>query len=115
MAETAKPQDTKASGPTKAPGSTKTAGPKKAGLRPDLDTLAGIALALAGIVGGLILEKGSIQDIAQATAFFGAGLGDYLAASAANVSGSRRRFSPRMRSCWVKALRRRAASSSCFK
>ncbi|HXB75509.1 MAG TPA: flagellar motor protein [Candidatus Acidoferrales bacterium] len=63
MAETAKPLD------TKAPGPTKTAGPKKAGLRPDLATLAGIALALAGILGGLILEKGSIQDIAQATAF----------------------------------------------
>ncbi len=31
-------------------------------------TLAGIVLALAGIVGGLLLEKGSIQDVAQATA-----------------------------------------------
>lgn len=36
--------------------------------RPDLSTLAGIALALSGILGGLILEKGSIQDVAQATA-----------------------------------------------
>jgi chemotaxis protein MotA len=36
--------------------------------RPDLSTFAGIALALAGILGGLILEKGSIQDVAQATA-----------------------------------------------
>src|SRR4051812_2340694 len=41
---------------------------KKSGLRPDIATLAGIALALAGIVGGLLLENGSIQDIAQATA-----------------------------------------------
>jgi len=40
----------------------------KTGSRPDLSTLAGIGIALAGIVGGLILEKGSIQDIAQATA-----------------------------------------------
>ena len=31
-------------------------------------TLAGIAVALAGIVGGLLLEKGSIQDVAQGTA-----------------------------------------------
>jgi len=38
------------------------------GSRPDLATLAGIALALAGILGGLLLEKGSIQDVAQATA-----------------------------------------------
>lgn len=28
----------------------------------------GLALALSGIIGGLVLEKGSIQDIAQATA-----------------------------------------------
>src|SRR5580658_8886080 len=36
--------------------------------RPDLSTLAGIAIALGGIVGGLLLEKGSIQDISQITA-----------------------------------------------
>lgn len=41
---------------------------KAPGRRPDLSTFAGIALALAGILGGLILEKGSIQDVAQATA-----------------------------------------------
>jgi chemotaxis protein MotA len=34
----------------------------------DLATLGGIAIALLGIVGGLVLEKGSIQDIAQGTA-----------------------------------------------
>ena len=38
------------------------------GLTPDLGTLAGLGLALAGILGGLILEKGSIQDVAQTTA-----------------------------------------------
>jgi chemotaxis protein MotA len=42
--------------------------PKKTGMRPDLATLGGIVLALAGILGGLVLEKGSIQDVAQVTA-----------------------------------------------
>jgi chemotaxis protein MotA len=50
----------------------KTKPPKAAskggGVKPDIATVAGIALAFAGILGGLILEKGSIQDIAQATA-----------------------------------------------
>jgi len=36
--------------------------------RPDLSTLAGISLAMAGLIGGLLLERGSIQDIAQTTA-----------------------------------------------
>ncbi len=36
--------------------------------RVDFATIAGIGLALAGILGGLILEKGSIQDVAQTTA-----------------------------------------------
>src|ERR1035438_6047321 len=40
----------------------------KAGLRPDLATISGIALALAGILGGLLMEKGSIQDLTQGTA-----------------------------------------------
>ena len=43
------------------------AAPKKPGLRPDLATLGGIAVALAGILGGLLMEKGSIQDVAQVT------------------------------------------------
>jgi chemotaxis protein MotA len=37
-------------------------------LRPDLATLGGIGLALSGIIGGLLLEKGSISDVAQGTA-----------------------------------------------
>src|SRR4051812_10042286 len=41
---------------------------KKSGMKPDIATLAGIVLALAGILGGLILEKGQIQDILQGTA-----------------------------------------------
>jgi chemotaxis protein MotA len=40
----------------------------RAPTRPDLSTLAGIGLALAGLIGGLLLERGSIQDIAQITA-----------------------------------------------
>jgi chemotaxis protein MotA len=40
----------------------------KAGPRPDVATLAGLAIALLGIVGGLLLEKGQIQDVAQGTA-----------------------------------------------
>ena len=62
MAETAEP--------TKAP-KTKAApkaAPQGASARPDLATIAVIAVALTGIVGGLLLEKGSIQDIAQGTA-----------------------------------------------
>jgi chemotaxis protein MotA len=42
--------------------------PKPPSRRPDFATLAGIAVALAGILGGLLLEKGSIQDVAQVTA-----------------------------------------------
>jgi chemotaxis protein MotA len=38
------------------------------GLRPDLATVGGLVLAVTGIVGGLILEKGSVRDIAQFTA-----------------------------------------------
>lgn len=36
--------------------------------RPDFSTLFGISLALGGLIGGLLLEHGSIQDIAQTTA-----------------------------------------------
>ena len=41
---------------------------RKPAIRPDLSTLAGIGVALTGIIGGLLLEKGSIQDVAQGTA-----------------------------------------------
>src|ERR1041384_3127181 len=41
---------------------------KKPSARPDMASLIGIALALTGILGGLILEKGQIGDIAQGTA-----------------------------------------------
>lgn len=54
---------------------------KSGGTKPDIATLAGIALALSGILGGLLLEKGSIQDVAQATAamiVFGGTIGAVL-------------------------------------
>ena len=41
---------------------------RKPALRPDFSTLAGIGVALSGIIGGLLLEKGNIQDVAQGTA-----------------------------------------------
>jgi len=44
------------------------AGKSKSGLRPDFATLGGILLAVAGIVGGLILEGGELADITQLTA-----------------------------------------------
>jgi chemotaxis protein MotA len=41
---------------------------KKRGSRPDLATFAGLLLAIAGILGGLLLEGGKIQDVSQMTA-----------------------------------------------
>jgi chemotaxis protein MotA len=52
--------------PQAAPGANKA--PKKAGAKLDLSTVAGIALALVGIIGGLVLEKGKIGDVMQGTA-----------------------------------------------
>jgi chemotaxis protein MotA len=40
----------------------------KGALRPDLATIGGLVLAVGGIVGGLVLEKGSVKDISQFTA-----------------------------------------------
>src|ERR1039457_4704313 len=41
---------------------------KPGGRKPDMATISGIALAAAGIIGGLLLEKGNIQDLTQFTA-----------------------------------------------
>jgi chemotaxis protein MotA len=51
---------------TNEPGAEK----KKAagGTRPDLATFGGLLLAVAGILGGLLIEGGKIQDVAQMTA-----------------------------------------------
>src|SRR5437868_182997 len=40
----------------------------KGGIRPDIATFAGLLLAAAGILGGLVLEGGKLTDIAQVTA-----------------------------------------------
>jgi chemotaxis protein MotA len=42
--------------------------PSESRARPDLISVAGLAVALAGILGGLVLEGGRIKDIAQLTA-----------------------------------------------
>lgn len=41
---------------------------REGGLQPDLATVCGIVLAVGGILGGLVLEKGSVRDVAQFTA-----------------------------------------------
>lgn len=66
----AQPEAPKAApAPAAKPAAKPPAQPKKKSVRkPDLATLAGIAIALAGILGGLILEKGKLQDVMQATA-----------------------------------------------
>jgi chemotaxis protein MotA len=42
--------------------------PKAPGAKPDLATIGGLLLAVAGIVGGLLLEGGELRDISQVTA-----------------------------------------------
>lgn len=41
---------------------------KKAGSKPDLATLGGLVVALAGILGGMLLEGGKVKDVSQLTA-----------------------------------------------
>src|SRR5690348_16881642 len=55
--------------PPKAPAapSQKTP-PSRRGPRPDISTFVGIVIALAGLIVGLLLEYGQIQDIVQGTA-----------------------------------------------
>jgi chemotaxis protein MotA len=47
---------------------TAKSGAKSGATKPDLASVAGIGLALMGILGGLMLENGSIQDVTQVTA-----------------------------------------------
>ena len=64
MADPAKPTK-----PAAEPAKAAKPAPKKApSARPDIATIGGIALALGGIVGGLLLEGGRIKDISQITA-----------------------------------------------
>jgi chemotaxis protein MotA len=58
----------KATEPTENSGGPENQPKSKGGVHPDLASLGGLALALAGIIGGLLLEKGSISDVAQGTA-----------------------------------------------
>src|SRR5689334_18412739 len=55
-----------ATSPSPMPGK----GPGRISAKPDIATLGGLALALAGILGGLVLEGGKVTDIAQVTALF---------------------------------------------
>jgi chemotaxis protein MotA len=55
----------------KTPEKDKAPAKKKApGGKPDLATIGGLVLAFAAVVGGLILEGGSLKDISQVTAAF---------------------------------------------
>jgi chemotaxis protein MotA len=62
------PKETAKKAPLDAPKAPAPKPPKRRTVRPDVSTLFGIAIALAGIIGGLLLEKGQIQDIVQGTA-----------------------------------------------
>ncbi|HUP04086.1 MAG TPA: flagellar motor protein [Bryobacteraceae bacterium] len=61
---------------------------KKASRRPDLATIAGLALALGGILGGLLLDGGKLTDVKQITAamvVFGGTLGAVMVTTPLNV------------------------------
>src|SRR5271166_891829 len=52
------------------PAGGKPSGGKPSGTKPDFATIAGILLAMGGILGGLIMEGGRIKDVSQITAAF---------------------------------------------
>jgi chemotaxis protein MotA len=61
---------------------------KGGGTKPDIATLGGLALAAAGILGGMVLEGGHIQEILQPTAFiivFGGTLGAVMVTTPLHV------------------------------
>jgi chemotaxis protein MotA len=61
---------------------------KKGGGKPDLATIAGLVVAIGGILGGLLLEGGKIQDVSQFTAgliVIGGTLGAVLVSTPLNV------------------------------
>lgn len=60
----------------------------KAGAKPDLATMGGLALALTGILGGLLLEGGSLWEVLQPTAaliVFGGTIGAVLVTAPLHV------------------------------
>jgi chemotaxis protein MotA len=91
MAEAAQqknPAPKQAAGPEPGPKAAPKPAPKPAPRRPagssrnlDASTLIGIGMAVVGIIGGLLLENGNIQDVMQGTAamiVFGGTLGAVL-------------------------------------
>jgi len=82
--QTARPEAASKDAPRPGPRAAPKAAPKKAaesGSRMDVSTVAGIGMAVVGIIGGLLLENGSIQDVMQGTAamiVFGGTLGAVL-------------------------------------
>jgi chemotaxis protein MotA len=50
------------------PEQTASGKPKSSAARPDLATFGGLLLAIGGILGGLLLEGGKLQDVGQITA-----------------------------------------------
>ncbi len=60
MADAVKPTTPATDDPKKAP--------KKSGVRIDFGSIAGLAVALLGILGGLVMEGGKLRDVAQLTA-----------------------------------------------
>src|SRR5690349_3752780 len=64
---------------------------KSGGSKLDLATFAGLLLALGGILGGLLLEGGKIQDISQMTAamiVLGGTIGAVMVTTPLSVLGS---------------------------
>jgi len=58
------------------------------GRKPDFATISGLALAVGGILGGLVLENGQVQDVAQLTALlivFGGTMGAVLVSTPATT------------------------------
>jgi chemotaxis protein MotA len=69
-------------------GKPKSEKSKGSGTKPDIATLGGLALAAAGILGGMVLEGGKIQEILQPTAFiivFGGTLGAVMVTTPLHV------------------------------
>ncbi len=76
------------------PGETNKESKPREKSRPDLITFAGLAVALAGILGGLLIEGGKIRDVIQFTAaliVLGGTLGAVMVSTPLHVLKRRRR------------------------